>query len=103
MTATNEDKYELKCQPTDDEQHINNKQNQVLVSEKKNIAKIQTNVDVKNNTIVLMILSVIFVIILYFGFKFIIKLLGDVDFNKTRFSNLSGIMKGGKKIKLKVL
>lgn len=93
MVNPSEDKYELKCQSTDDERQLNDKKDHVLIPEKDS-ANVTKYTNTKSNIISLSILSIFFVIILYFLFKFVIKKIG-LDSNT--------IMKGGKRYKLKIL
>lgn len=87
-----EDKYELKCQSTDNEDILNEKVNQLLVPEKKNIGGRSNSYNLKNLTesiffqIILILLGVA---ILYYGAARIISMVAK--------SPLS--MKGGRRFK----
>jgi preprotein translocase subunit SecE len=62
-----EDKYELKCQSTDNEQYLNDKKGQVLVSEKKESQKTKYTFKQLSSNIFFKVLLILFVLmILYF-------------------------------------
>jgi hypothetical protein len=62
-----EDKYELKCQSTDNEQYLNDKKGQVLVSEKKESQKTKYTFKQLSSNIFFKLLLILFVLmILYF-------------------------------------
>lgn len=85
-----EDNYELKCQSTDD--NLEEKSNQLLLPEKKNIAKSKFNYTFKDFTesyIFQIILMLIFVFVIYYGMNFILLKVGKS----------SSVMKGGKRIR----
>jgi len=73
-----EDKYELKCQSTDD--NLEDKSKQILLPEKKNIAKTKNNYTFKDFTesyIFQIIMILILVFIIYYGMKFILSKIGE--------------------------
>lgn len=87
-----EDKYELKCQSTDNEDILNEKVNQLLVPEKKNIGKASKSYNFKNlseSILFQIILILLGVAILYYGAVHIISMV-----TKSPTS-----MKGGRRFK----
>ena len=84
-----EDKYELKCQSTDD--NLEDKSNQLLLPEKKNIAKSKNKYTFKDFTesyIFQILLLIIFVFIIYYGMNYILSKIGESS---------TTIMKGGRR------
>lgn len=91
-----DDKYELKCQSTDNESIINNKKGQVLVPVNKNIKSISMNPKntfkiSKGGLIYQLFFSIILIIFMYYLFKYVINKIGKNTL----------IMSGGKKFRLK--
>jgi hypothetical protein len=87
-----EDNYELKCHSTDNEYILNEKVNQVLVPEKKNIGRGSKSYNFKNlseNIIFQIILILLGVAILYYG---AVRVISMVTKSPTS-------MKGGRRFK----
>jgi hypothetical protein len=93
--AVDEDKYELKCQPTDSFNELNDEQNNVLVSENKTINDIYKKGIPKSIEKILLIVFVSFIfliIILYFFYDSIMKFFTvEVEYKSPK------ILKGGKR------
>lgn len=84
-----EDKYELKCQSTDD--NLEDKSNQLLLPEKKNISKSKNKYTFKDFTesyIFQILLIIILVFIIYYGMNYILSKIGESS---------TTIMKGGRR------
>jgi len=91
-----EDKYELKCQSTDNDNFLNEKVNQLLVPEKKNIGKGSKTYNFKNLTesIFFQILLILLgVVILYYGADRIISMVAKSP------TSMKVAMKGGRRFK----
>jgi hypothetical protein len=87
-----EDNYELKCQSTDNEDILNEKVNQVLVPEKKNIGRGSKSYNFKNlseSILFQIILILLGVAILYYGAVLIISMV----------TKSPTAMKGGRRFK----
>lgn len=83
------DKYELKCQSTD-EDYLEDESNNVLLPEKKDIANSKTKYtfkDFSESYIFQIIMALMFVFILYYGMKYILS----------RVSISPTAMRGGRK------
>lgn len=83
------DKYELKCQSTDNE-YLNDKSNEVLLPEKKNIARTKSKYtfdDFSKSYIFQIIMVLISVFLIYYGMVYILSKLGTTH----------SVMKGGRK------
>jgi hypothetical protein len=84
-----EDKYELKCHSTDD--NLEDKSNQLLLPEKKNIAKSKikyTFKDFTESNIFQIILIIFLVFMIYYGMNYILSNIGESS---------TTIMKGGRR------
>ena len=83
------DKYELKCQSTDDD-HFDESEN-ILLPEKKEIMKTETKYtfdDFSQSYIFQIIMVLIGAFIIYYGMKYVLSKLGTAP---------SSVMKGGRK------
>lgn len=85
------DKYELKCQSTDND-NLEDESEQILLPEKKNIAKTKTTYtfkDFSQSYIFQIIMALISVCIVYYGMKYLLS----------RLIAPPIVMKGGRRIR----